>query len=354
MISQLPEVPSIAAMKTKYKDNHWGTSLQKLPWDNKNERSPIENLISSTMTEWYNAKHRETSNEELELINSIIPLRCHHCMSKSIIRFGKCNNGILRYKCKNCNRTFTNLTNTIFDSHKIPISEWLEYLLHLFEFHSIKSSSRDNKNSNSTGKYWLIKVFEVLKDFQNEIVLDGDVVFDETFFTVINSQRVANEGKKLRGISRDKICVAVGYDGFRTIILCENTSKPSSKSTIDTMINHIKPGSNFIHDDDHSHQMLIQELDLHEKFCKSITQKNLCEKDNPLTPVNKIHSYIKKFMRNHEGFSRDNLQDWMNLISFIINEPENRYEKLKLFLKMAISSPKKVKYRDVMSKKSHS
>ena len=49
---------------------------------------------------------------------------------------------------------------------------------------------------------------------------------------------------------------------------------------------------------------------------------------------------MKKFMRNHEGFSRDNIQDWMNLISFIINEPENRYDKLKLFLKMAISAPK--------------
>ena len=35
MISQLPEVPSIAAMKTKYKDNHWGTSVKRLPWDNK-------------------------------------------------------------------------------------------------------------------------------------------------------------------------------------------------------------------------------------------------------------------------------------------------------------------------------
>ena len=56
-------------------------------------------------------------------------------------------------------------------------------------------------------------------------------------------------------------------------------------------------------------------------------------------------------MRNLEGFSRENLQDWMNLISFIINDPENRYDKIKKILIMALSSPKKVKYRDVMSKK---
>ena len=106
-----------------------------------------------------------------------------------------------------------------------------------------------------------------------------------------------------------------------------------------------------LEDDEHSHQALVKELDLKEEFCKSSYQAFLTEEKNHLTPINKIHSYIKKFMRNHEGFSRDNIPDWMNLISFIINEPENRYDKLKLFLKMSISAPKKVRFRDVMSKK---
>lgn len=338
-------------MKTKYKDNHWGTSVRKLPWEDKKDKTKIEFLISSTMEEWYIAKHRKPSVEEIELINSIQPLICHHCHSKDFIKYGKYRNGIIKYKCKSCNSVFNNLTNTIFDSHKIPISEWFEFLLHLFEFHSIKSSSRDNKNANSTGKYWLTKIFEVLKNYQKNIVLSGDVVFDETFFTVVESKRSYKNGQKLRGISRDKICIAVATDGFRTVILSENTSKPSSKSTYDTMASHIHPGSKLIHDDEHSHQILIKELNLREEFCKSKSQEFLSECENPLTPVNKIHSYIKKFMRNHEGFSRENIQDWMNLISFIINDPENRYDKLNKFLKIAITTPKRVKYRDIMAKK---
>ena len=113
---------------------------------------------------------------------------CHHWHSQDFIKYGKYKNGITKYKCKECNSVFNNLTNTIFDSHKIPISEWFEFLLHLFEFHSIKSSSRDNKNANSTGKYWLSKIFEILKDYQNDFVLFGDIVFDETFFTVENQK----------------------------------------------------------------------------------------------------------------------------------------------------------------------
>ena len=102
MISQLPEVPSIATMKTKYKDNHWGTSVKKLPWDERNDITPIEALMTSTMKEWYETKHRESSKEEIDLINSIEPLVCHRCMSKSFIKYGKDNNGINRFKCKNC------------------------------------------------------------------------------------------------------------------------------------------------------------------------------------------------------------------------------------------------------------
>ena len=340
-------------MKSKYKDNRWGTSIKKMPWDDKKEKSFVEKLISSTMKEWYDAKHRIASNEEIEFINSITPLACHHCMSKAFIKYGKLENGIIRYKCKECNKTFNNLTNTIFDSHKIPISEWFEYLLHLFEFHSIKSSSRDNKNANSTGKYWLIKIFEVLKNYQKKIVLSGDVVYDETFFNVVKSKKILKDGKGYRW-NGNSICIAVGYDGFRTLILSQNTSKPSSKSTFETMWKHIEPYSKFIHDGDASHIKLIKFLDLKDRFCKGSYAKLLPDDQNPLTPINNIHSFIKKFMRNHEGFSTENIQDWMNLISFILNEPQNRYEKLKLFIKMAISSPKRVKYRDVMGKKTSS
>ena len=52
---------------------------------------------------------------------------------------------------------------TLFDSRKIPLSEWVEFLLHLFEFHSVKTSARDNRNAESTGKYWLAKVFSALE-----------------------------------------------------------------------------------------------------------------------------------------------------------------------------------------------
>ena len=59
---------------------------------------------------------------------------------------------------------------------------------------------------------------------------------------------------------------------------------------------------------------------------------------------------MKQFIRNHGGYDRDHLQDWMNLFWFIVNEPKDKYDKVLKFIELAINSPKRVKYRDVMSK----
>ncbi len=50
-------------------------------------------------------------------------------------------NGTRRYRCLDCGKAFSPLTGTLFDANKIPISEWIEYMIHLFEFHSLSSSA---------------------------------------------------------------------------------------------------------------------------------------------------------------------------------------------------------------------
>ena len=58
-------------MKNKSKHRSpWGTSLRVLPWDKQDDEPTLtEKLISSTVTEWYEAKHRDPSEEEIKLIN---------------------------------------------------------------------------------------------------------------------------------------------------------------------------------------------------------------------------------------------------------------------------------------------
>lgn len=332
---------------------HWGHSLRVLSWDKSDHKTKSQELISSTVHEWYDAKHRTASDEEIKLINSIEISCCPICGGTDIVRNGTYRNGTRRYLCRYCSSSFNPLTDTIFEDKKIPISEWIEYLLHLFEFHSITSSSRDNRNACSTGRYWLYKVFSILKHYQDDILLEGKITLDETFFSVKPSKEKRHRnGLKLKGISGNKLCVVCGKDDRgHIVLLCENTSKPSHKSTWKTLDSHIKEGSFLIHDGERSHSILIENLHLDSIVYDSKEIRKLKDKDNPLDSINEIHSLAKRFMRAHGGYDRDNLQDYMNLISFILNEPNDRYEKVDLFINMALNSPKRVKYRDVMSKK---
>ena len=340
----------------KYVDDasSWGSSLKYLPWDKTEENSVSRKLISATVHEWYDAKHRSVSAEEVTLVNSVEVTSCRRCGSEKIISYGKYRNGIKRYHCNDCKRSFSALTGAVFEDRKIPISEWIEYLIHLFEFHSITTSARDNRNAYSTGRYWLFKVFAVLKDVQQDVILEGNVYLDETFFTVVESKKEHKDnGKEYRGISRNKLCVAAAYDEYgHVLLITENTSKPSSKSTWTALGPHIKPGSHLIHDGERSHSVLIEKLNLTHEIYDSKKLNELPDEENPLDPINEIHSLAKRFMKAHGGYNRENLQDWMNLIAFLLSAPRDRYEKIDLFINMALNSTRVVKYRDVMSKKS--
>lgn len=334
-------------------ESHWGTSLRVLPWDEREAVTESEQLISSTIREWYEAKHRKVSPDEVLLTNSIRIDYCPECGAEKLIRAGHYGNGIQRYQCKICRKRFSPLTNTIFEDKKIPISEWIEYLIHLFEFHSVRTSARDNRNANSTGKYWLIKVFAVLRGIQDDVMLSGKIYLDEMYFPVVKRNTVSKDGKKLRGISRNKIGVAVAFDEEGNYILAvENTSKPSDKSTWTALGKHIKQGSHLIHDGERSHGILIRKLELTSEVYPTEVTRGMSDSENPLYPINHIHFLAKRFMREHGGYNRDDLQDWMNLIWFILSEPLNRYEKVSKFINLAVSSPLRVKYRDVMGKKS--
>ena len=86
---------------------------------------------------------------------------------------------------------------------------------------------------------------------------------------------------------------------------------------------HISPKSRLIHDEERSHSVLIRNLELFSEVHSTIETKRLSDKDNPLDPINDVHNLIRRFMRAHGGYNRDNLQDWMNLIWFILSKPDN-------------------------------
>ena len=330
--------------------NYNSLSRRKTPWDDLKDISPLQFYIRDEYREHYYL-HHDKDYGEARLLNQFKPHSCPYCESTKFKKYGFNKQEIQKYKCSVCNRTFIITTGTIFQDHKLSIREWIEYLLNLFDYSSINLDSKTNKNALSTSKYWLAKVFLLLKDYQKNIVLKEEVQIDETYYSLINKEIVKKNNKKLRGLSKNKYCIGIACDIENVYCVVEGIGKTSSKKTTDAFLKHIKPGSYLTHDDEKAHNALIETLNLKSISYNSKYLKQLSDKDNPLRKINHYCFLLKKFLNTHSSFKRDELNDYLNLFAFIMNRPSDRLEKVDLLLEKSLNCHKIVTFRDYYIKK---
>ena len=325
-------------------------SRQKTPWDHSDELTPTQEFLQRHFKEHYMQKHPKLEDTgEALLINSYTPQECPYCGSPNFRKHGHTRIGVQRYKCTNkeCSQTFLPTTGTIFDQHKISISEWMEYCLNIFRHVTVNADSWNNKNAFSTSRYWMEKLFITLQDYQANIILSGKVWLDETYYSVMTKDAVTNEdGTMPRGLSKNKICIGVGTDKTNTVIFAEGFGKPSQKMSWDAFSTHIEKGSTLVHDKESTHKKLIEKLSLVDESYNSSELKKLEDFENPLDPVNHIHYLIKRFLYAHSGFERSEIQGYLNLYAFVLNPPSEKLEKVEALITMAFKNPKLLRYRD--------
>jgi len=91
-------------------------SRRKTLWSDMLEATALQAFIDESNQDNYHRKHPVISDTgEAELLNSLDVQKCRHCRSNTIQRFGFTANGVRRFRCKVCGRTFYILTNTIFE-----------------------------------------------------------------------------------------------------------------------------------------------------------------------------------------------------------------------------------------------
>jgi hypothetical protein len=322
-------------------------SRRETPWGKESELTPTQAFLKQYYDDYYAARHRAVGDSgESEMVNSYPPVKCPYCGSEKFKKNGRTGSGVQRYMCA-CGKTFLPTTGTIFDDHKISISEWMEYCLNLFRHVSITADSWSNKNTFKTSRYWLQKLFLTLEGVQSDIILSGTVWLDETYYSVRSEDIVRNaNGDKLRGVSRNQICIGVATDKRQSIFLVEGTGRPSQKRTLEAFRRHIAQGSTLIHDDESAHKKLVSKLSLDSVVYASKYLKALSDDENPLNPVNRAHAILKKFLDSHSGFGRDDIQGYLDFFAFVTNPPDDMLKKVELVVKLAFQNPKTLRYRN--------
>lgn len=197
------------------------------PWDGleEDDLTPAQVLVAASHKSMYGFKH-ESFGGDAAFFNAFERDSCPRCGNSCVSRRGLDARGMQRYRCHGCGRSFTPATGTIFEDRKLPLPAWVDFMLQAFSFESLASMTRENRRSDTTPPYWMAKLFAVLEGIQDATVLSATVQIDETYYPIPNAEALRVNGKLLRGLSRNKICIGIGCDeSGRSIFFREGFGK---------------------------------------------------------------------------------------------------------------------------------
>lgn len=86
---------------------------------------------------------------------------CPHCKSTNFIKYGKYN-GIQRYKCKCCKRTFSLTTNSVWYYSKKKVDTWTNFIETMMEKETLRVAARQVKISLATAFFWRHKIMDAI------------------------------------------------------------------------------------------------------------------------------------------------------------------------------------------------
>ncbi|WP_432410946.1 IS1595 family transposase [Rasiella sp. SM2506] len=149
------------------------------------------------------------------------PTECPHCGCKKLYKHGKYINGGSRFKCRDCNKTFNELTGTSI--HNIQkTEEFREFIEQMFEGNSIRQISKEVGVCMKTVFDWRHKVLSSFsKIFTKKF--KGIVETDDVFYRFNQKGRV-NDFKKLpkrtQGVNnKHQVSVMFSLDRYKTVDL---------------------------------------------------------------------------------------------------------------------------------------
>ncbi len=269
------------------------------------------------LIELINKERKSKSNSEdlLKLPNNY---KCPHCGSNKINKNGTAHKTLPQFICRNCHKTYTIRTNTIFYYSKKDINTWREYIDLFSKGLSLRKIVEEMKGKINlkTAFFWRHKILEVMKNFDNHDKLEGIVEADETYFeesqkgsrhmTRKPRKRGFSSEKRIVGLSHNKVCVLTALDRQK-----HSFNKPVGygkvcKEQIGILQHRIEKDSILITDGERGYRT-IKDVKLKQlKFGKP--QSKVYHLNN----INNFHSHLKKFMIRFNGVATKYLDNYVN------------------------------------------
>lgn len=273
---------------------------------------------------------------------------CIHCGSDRIRNYGTYRDR-QRYHCKNCGRTYNDLTNTPLHGTK-KLDKWGKFLEYMLEGYSLAKCSKLLKIHVSTAFAWRHKVLNALCR-KNNSPLRGIVEIDATYERLSfkgqrSLERKAHKrGKKSTkpGINKEQACILIARDREKkTYCQLASLGRFNNKDVDQLLIPEMNSKITLCTDGETpfltfcSKHKIAHEVILPEKRVKAGIYH--------IQNVNSFHSRYKDWHRRFKGTATKYVDNYLRWFSFLetVNRMEPR-KKLNQFLQDITESSMKLK-----------
>jgi len=250
-------------------------------------------------------------------------VRCPHCRSKNVVKYGKWEEYFQKYKCKDCPCYFNDLTGTIFQCSKLGLGEFIYVAKRLLEKESMNQISKELGRTYEA----VVRIRDLMSDaLARKLVrkLKGEVEIDETYVsagqkgTECADRAPRKRGLKLRGrgtYDKDKppIVALVERDGGVVLKVAEELNRNLILELLDE---HVAKGSKAYTDDFPMYNGLGGYE--HHKLNR-YSGKEYARGDVHVNTAECVFSLLKSWLRMYRGVRKDRLWRFLKLFEFRFN-----------------------------------
>ena len=250
---------------------------------------------------------------------------CPSCRDPSQFRDGTSDSGLQRWRCRACGARFTSLTGTVLEHSRSDMPAWVGFV-RLMRFNvPLDAIAEACGITHQTAWEWRHRVFAAVDGYQDGIVLRDRVWIDETYVNDTDLTHGYGQARK-RGLSRQKICIAVAIDVHKNpaAVACGH-GKPSSRRIRDGLRDRIAEGSVIVGDKEKAHNALVKAVKgTHEAYKADVRDPVYLEQ---LAMVNNLCSWLKRYLWRFTGMEMKYLQSYLNwyVYLFRVNQAADRW-----------------------------
>lgn len=264
---------------------------------------------------------------------------CPCCHSNQTVKNGKSRSANQRYKCKQCQKTFSVSSNTLSSNITQDTGVWMQFIKALLQGTTVKDTATLCGISRPTVIDWRLRVFDALEYLSETIKLSGLVFADDTrvnynfkgnhgsHFAAPRKSRTRGNQNTTKNFQKNQICVLCAIDGFgNSFSKCIGFGKPSGKRLVDGFSGKLQVDEKtvLVSDGDSAYGTVVKKYNIPE-WAKRTTNKKGNKRvpavidDIHIQTVNGYHSRLKDYLAPLHGVTSRYLPGYLLVFDYIEN-----------------------------------